>query len=403
MADRLIPTSEQHRGAHVYWRGRLYDVPAGFQLMAPARLWPVITSGLLSPWGRLRLCLEPLIREPAPERDESLTEFAVRRLGRQAFERLVQPLVSGIYTADPDRLSVAAALPQMVELARQHGSLYRAMRQRQRRAKHAQQARGARYSLFVTPRDGMSEMVQTVAARLTNTEIRLRSPVRQLEWSATAGWLVDTDAATSPDPFSAVVLALPAYAAAGLLRGLRDPALADELASIPYASSAVVCCGYRQSQIQRRLDAFGCVVPRTAGRRVLAVSYSSLKYPGRAPDDCVLLRTFVGGALQPELAELPDVPLLQLVREELAEVVGAEGSPQICHVVRWPKAMPQYEVGHPQRVARIEQRLSDHPGLYLAGNGLGGVGVPQCVLSGQQAAERAVASLDAATQNAPPP
>jgi oxygen-dependent protoporphyrinogen oxidase len=241
----------------------------------------------------------------------------------------------------------------------------------------------------------MSEMVQTLAARLTNSDIRRQTPVRRLEWSADDGWRVYTGADRSPDLFSAVIVALPANSAADLLRGLGDASLANELAAIPYASSAVVCCGYQRSQIQRRLDAFGCVVPRTAGRRVLAVSYSSLKYPGRAPDDCVLLRTFVGGALQPDLAELPDVPLLQLVREELAEVLGAEGSPQICHVVRWPNAMPQYEVGHPQRVARIERRLGEYPGLYLAGNGLGGVGVPQCVLSGRRAAERTVAFLDA--------
>jgi oxygen-dependent protoporphyrinogen oxidase len=395
-ADQLIPTSQQHRGAHVYWHGRLHSVPAGFQLMAPTRMWPILTSRLLSPWGRLRLCLEPFIREPKAGCDESLAEFAQRRLGREAFERLVQPLVSGIYTAQADRLSVAAALPQMVQLAREHGSLYRAMRSRKRSTGESQQARGARYSLFVAPRGGMSDFVNAVAAQLSNTRVHRSAQVQRLRPSSDSAWHVDvagTAGTSNMETYAAVIVALPANAAARVLAELPDPSLAGELSEIQYASSAVVSCGFAHAQIRRPLDAFGCVVPAAARRQVIAISYSSRKFPGRAPAGHDLLRVFVGGAVQPDLLDRTDSKLIELVRDELADLLGVEGEPQMCHVVRWQHTMPQYLLGHLDRVARIEQLRQHWPGLYLAGNGLSGVGIPQCVRSGREAAEQVAASV----------
>jgi oxygen-dependent protoporphyrinogen oxidase len=403
-ADQLIPTNEQHRGAHVFWNGRLHAVPAGFQLLAPTRMWPILTSSLLSVRGRLRLCLEPLVPERPRVTDESLAEFARRRLGREAFERLVQPLVSGIYTADPTRLSVAAALPQMLRMVDQYGSLYRAMRRQSKssRSRQADPSRGARYSLFVTPRGGMSDFVQALAARLGNTTIRHHAQVRRIRRCGDFHWQLHADqlggAASSTETtdhhFRAVILALPTWAAARVLADLPDGRLASELEAIEHASSAVVCLGYHQQQIQRPLDAFGCVVPAAAGRHIVAISYSSVKFPERAPAGRALLRVFVGGALQPQLAELPERELIDLVRRELAIVLGVEGEPELCHVVRWPRGMPQYHVGHLARVERIRQLLGQQPGLYLASNGLGGVGIPQCVRSGSEAAAQLVRDWD---------
>lgn len=385
-ADELLPTAEANRGAHVVWRDKLHRVPAGFQLLAPARLWPILTSPLLSIPGRLRLCAEPLIKEPPGERDESLTEFATRRLGREAFERLVQPLVSGIYTADPDQLSIAAALPQMVTMVQEHGSLYRAMRARVRAQSGEARSRGARYSLFVAPRDGMSDFVQAIAGKLTATEIRCSSPVTQLARDTQGRWQISVAGRNEPETFDGLILALPNHHAAELLRGSATE-LSAELQAIPLASSAVVCLGVQGSQIGRRLDAFGCVVPAAAGRNVLAVSYTSLKFPGRAPQGEVLLRVFVGGALQPELAELPDDRLSELVRRELAILLEFQGTPRLQRIVRWPRAMPQYHLGHLDRVRRIESLVQQTPGLELAGNALYGVGIPQCVQTAERAAE----------------
>jgi oxygen-dependent protoporphyrinogen oxidase len=360
--------------------------------MAPARLWPILTSPLLSIPGRLRLCAEPLISEPVDGRDESLTEFATRRLGREGFERLVQPLVSGIYTADPDQLSVAAALPQMVDMVREHGSLYGAMRDRAKKQTESASTRGARYSLFVAPRGGMSDFTDAIASKLTATEIRRASRVERCVHLADGRWQLSVQHGTAPELFEGVIMALPHHVAADLLAE-SEAELSAELHAIPLASSAVVCLGVKLADVGRTLDAFGCVVPAAERRRILAVSYSSLKFPGRAPEGELLLRVFVGGALQAELAELPDEKLLELVRAELATLLKYRGTPRLEKIVRWPHAMPQYHLGHLDRVRRIESLVAHTPGLQLAGNALHGVGIPQCVHSGEVAADALCAEL----------
>ena len=408
-ADNLIPTAEQNRGAHVVWGGQLIRVPAGFQLMAPSRFLPILGSPLLSWKGKLRLCCEPFIREPSDlDRDESLTEFATRRLGAEAFERLVQPLVSGIYTADPDVLSVRAALPQMVQMVAEHGSLYRAMRARQRSATtHPTNGgeRGARYSLFIAPQGGMRQWIEAFEQPLRDVDVQqgvcIKSVKRQSDdVSGNNAWSIERDSGQPPaagagrsDLFDGVVLAVPTMRAAQMLQTHEETeSLAQQLNAIPYAGSVVVALGYRRNQISRPLDAFGSVVPRHEGRPVLAFSYSSLKFPGRAPDDRVLIRSFLGGALQPQLVDEDDATLITYVQHELRELLGVTGTPELCRVIRWPNAMPQYQIGHLQRLSKIESRVAELPGLCLAGNGYRGVGIPQCVASGKRAAER-LASL----------
>ena len=387
-SNEIIPTSEQNRGANVVWRGNFYPVPQGFQLMAPSQMSSIMTSGLLTPAGKLRLCWEPFVCERAgDDRDESLTEFATRRLGAEAFQRLVQPLVSGIYTADPDLLSAPAALPQMVEMVQRHGSLYRAMRRRQKQRRTSNKTRGARYGLFVAPRGGMQQLVDKLSACLQLAELRMGVGVETVEPFEEGGWTVVAGGHRSR--FDAVVLALPAYHAATLL-SRTDPALSDLLNGISYASSAVLALGVHRDQIQRPLNAFGSVVPIVEGRQILAISYSSLKFPGRAPTDRVLMRVFLGGALQPELVDLPDDQLYAIVWHELKELLGLRGRSDLQRVFRWRKAMPQYNLGHLSRLNRIRERVALQPGLFLAGNGYEGVGIPQCVKGGKQAAEDAV-------------
>ncbi len=389
-ADQLISTNEKFRGAKVCWKGRLYPVPAGFQLMAPSRLTPLLTSRLLSPWGKLRLICEPLIREPANVHEESLAEFATRRLGREAFQRLVEPLVAGIYTADPAQLSVQAALPQMVQLVRDHGSLYRGMQQRKKQSAQASKTRGARYSLFVAPQRGMSSFVKAIEDRLHQTSIRTRCDVREITALDPRQWQVQTE--ETQESFDGVVAATPTHISAKILKQTL-PQLSGNLQSISSASSAVVCLAYRKQEIGRPLDAFGCVVPSQENRKILAISCPSLKFPGRAPAGMELFRVFVGGALQPELVEQSDQQLVTLVRQQLQQLLKIEAPPNFQRVFRWREAMPQYVVGHREHVRQIDRSIPESGTLQLASNGFTGVGIPQCVQQGEAAAERLIQAL----------
>ena len=390
LSDQLLPTDETRRRALVVCRGEIVPAPEGFVLMAPKKLLSILRSPVLSWRGKLRLCCEPFVRgrsggQEQVAHDESVASFARRRLGREAYERLVQPLLAGIYTADPERLSMAATMPNFVEQERVHGSLWRAAR-RERTTAADSQAAGARYGLFLAPRLGMQQLVDAIAERLPANVLQTGTPVTSLQTQA-GRWRLSRQAGESLGEFDAVVLTTPAHHAAQLVQ-LVDANLAAELAGIEYAGCTVVSLGYRRSQIAASLPGFGFVVPTIERRRVIAVSFASLKFPGRAPDELILLRVFVGGALQPELADLPDDQLLALASEELRDLIGLSGEPVVTEIARWSRGMPQYHLGHLDRVQRIESLTSSHPGLEIAGAAYRGVGIPQCIHSGEQAAQR---------------
>lgn len=388
LADQLLTTDPRFRQALVVRDGRLLPVPQGFALMAPTRIGPMLATGILSPWGKLRMLGELFVPPRQSTADESLASFVRRRFGRELFDRLVQPLVGGIYTADPEQLSLAATMPRFQQMERRSGSLIVDALQAAAEPSGAEHsARGARYSLFVAPREGMASLTAALAARLPAGAARLGAPIERIERDG-ARWRV-APARGEAQTCDAVIVAAPAPVAARLLATV-DGALSAELGRIVYAGASLVVAGYRREQFPRPIDAFGIVVPAVERRRVLAISFSSVKYAHRAPDDCVLLRVFVGGACQPELAELPDEALRAAVREELAELLGVRGEPALWHVARWRGAMPQYHVGHCERVARIESLVAALPGLALAGNAYRGVGVPHCIHSGEEAAQRAL-------------
>jgi oxygen-dependent protoporphyrinogen oxidase len=383
---QIIGTEKTHRQSFVVRRGKLVPIPEGFTLMSPGRVWPVLTTPLLSPGGKLRLAWEYFTPRRSSEGDESLKSFVCRRLGHEAYERLVQPLIGGIYTADPEKLSMAATLPQFLEMERRHGGLIRGVRRSNSPRAGDGKESGARYGLFVAPREGMASLVQAIAARLPPDCVQLHRRVESLSHSGD-GWSVAIAGETQPRQFDGVVVALRAPQAAALLRE-TDAALADALARIEYAGSAVVVSAYRREQIGHALDGFGFVVPLAEQRRILACSFASNKFAGRAPEGSVLLRTFVGGACQAELLERSDDGIRQLVADELGELIAARGEPLFSEVVRWSGAMPQYHVDHLDLVARIEAAAARWPGLELAGNAYRGVGIPFCVHSGEQAAGR---------------
>jgi oxygen-dependent protoporphyrinogen oxidase len=346
----------------------------------------------------LRLLGETLVPARASQDDESLGSFARRRLGREAFERIVQPLVGGIYTADPEKLSLRATLPRFVEMERRHGSLIRAAR-RQRDAlepEAAAPAGGARYGLFVAPRDGLSSLIDAIVRRLPPGTVRLDSRVDAISRRPDGSWQVCVAAASPAAPETVecqgLIVAVGAPAAARLVDPL-DRALGADLRRIEYAGTAIVSLAYRRPQIAHPLDAFGFVVPAVENRRILACSFASVKFDGRAPAGTALVRVFIGGACQAELAELPEDELRAIAIDELGSLIGAAGEPIFCDVTRWPRSMPQYHLGHCELVARIEQAVAAWPNFALAGNAYHGVGIPNCIHSGELAAKRVAAAL----------
>jgi oxygen-dependent protoporphyrinogen oxidase len=399
LGGRLIETDNRHRRSFVVHSGRLVPVPEGFVLMAPSRLLPLLTTPVLSLKGKLRLLLDLAMPRRQEDTDESLAAFVRRRLGREALDRLVQPLVGGIYTADPNELSLKATLPQFASLEREHGSLILAAFRQARAARSAgRNASGARYGLFLSIDEGMGTLPRTLAESLPPGSIRMEAPVRRISratdrerpWVAELldGSVIRADS---------VIVTTEAHASARLLDGL-DPGLALQLRSIPYASSAIVQVGYRRDQISHPLDGFGAVVPAVEDRPILAISFLSVKFPSRAPSGTVLMRVFVGGATQPSLFEMDDDEMGRMVLGQIEELLGARGEPILMEVARHPRGMPQYALGHLDRVASIRQSQKRHPGLFLAGNAFEGVGIPDCVRSGREAADSALALLQDASK-----
>ena len=411
LTNELIGVDPGVRRALVLHRGRTQPVPSGFRLLAPSRLRSILTTPVLSPLGRLRLLGERFIRSRAvTAKDESLEHFALRRLGREAFEALVQPLAAGIWTADPARLSMAAACPEFFAMELSAGSLWAGEQRRIRAAIGDSQAAGARYGQFLTLASGMETIPRRLADHLAARGVRFitdsvtdLSQLPDHRWQVFLRGLKGDDAADTPAVIEAdaVVMAVPSPTAATLLRRC-DPTLSGALAAIEYAGSTIVSLGFARDDVSHPLDAAGLVVPRREGRRMLAASFSSQKFPGRAPAGSVLIRTFVGGALDPETAAIEDARLVPLVLKELREVLGVRGSPQIVQVNRWLGAMPQYTVGHCEHVATIQQLVAGHRGLALAGAAYEGVGIPQVLASGQAAAASAQRTLNVAFQKMEP-
>lgn len=381
--DQLIQTNSGYRHAFVVRKGRLLPIPDGFVVMAPSKAWPMLTTPILSPLGKLRLACEYFVPQRRASEEESLASFVRRRFGRETYDRLVQPLVGGIYTGDADKLSLRSTMPRFAEMEAKHGSLIRAL---QKQPKSKEQSGGARYSMFVAPRAGMSSLVDAVASKLPNGCVHLNVPIERLakteaKWSLSfAGDMDDSD------EFDAVVLTTPAVPTAELVAALDDD-LAGELRSIHHASCSIVSLGYARHQIAHPLDGFGLIVPTIERRRILSASFSSIKYAGRAPGRHVLIRVFIGGDHQPELASLPDGDLVATATTELQDLLGIDSDPTIAHISRRGAAMPQYYIGHQDKVSRIRERLSRHPGLFVAGNAYDGVGIPNCIHSGEEAAK----------------
>lgn len=380
IADRLHPTLPP-RTAYVLREGRLHPLMEGSAFGFPIRLAPLATSSLFSWSGKLRMAMEVAVPRRASVDDESLASFVRRRFGDEAVQYLAEPLLAGIHAGDVDRLSTRALFPRLYEVERKAGSIIRGFR--------ALHVKASPQGAFVSLPGGTMELVETLAGALAPGTVQLASRASDLRRAA--GFAIDTPSGTVQA--RSVILAVPAYAAAGLLRSV-DTSLAGLCETIPYASTATVAFGYRREQIRHPLNGSGFVVPRTEQSPLLASTWVSSKWPGRAPDGHVLLRAFLGGGRDPHRLDRSDAELIETAREGLSEILEITGNPVFTpRLYRWTRQSPQFEVGHLERVVGIEQRLASVPGLFVTGSGFRAIGIPDCIQDGRDTASRAAQFL----------
>jgi protoporphyrinogen/coproporphyrinogen III oxidase len=397
LGDALIPSNDADRRTYIVVHNRLVPLPDGLMFLVPTRLIPTALTPLFSFSTKLRMAME-LLHPPRPAQgDESVAALVERHFGAEAVDRLANPLLSGIYGGDASQLSAQSVLPRFVEMERKHGSLTRGMlaARRQMRAHTAtasQNAKAPPAAVFTSLRGGMQQLVDAIVTRLAPASIRLNTQVSAIR-KTNAGWQLMTGAHTHS--FDAVIVASQAWAAGALL-GEVDSALADDLAAIPYSSSITVNLVYDESRIGKLPQGFGFLVPSSEGRALLACTFVHRKFLGRTPPGIAILRAFLGGTRNEALLAEPDQALTSLARRELSEILGTAIlnpaiEPEHAQVTRWRRAMAQYSVGHKERLASISARVAALPGLRLAGNAYDGIGIPDCIRLGRQAARELAA------------
>jgi protoporphyrinogen/coproporphyrinogen III oxidase len=384
--QRLRATNPRFRRSFVKRGGRLHELPDGLTGLVPSRIRPLLTTGILSPLGRVRAGLEPLVPRRRAGGDEPIARFVTRRFGREAYEWLVEPLLSGIFAGDGEALSLGATFPQLAETERRHGSVLLPML----RARFTGKSAGAPRLGFVTPEGGLGEMVTALEGAIPPRQVWRAARVIALA-RLPQGWRLTLADGRTVDAL-AVICTAPAFAAAELLAPL-DAMLAEALDAIPCVSTATVSVAFPAAAVPRPLAGSGYVSPRVEGGGVVACTWTSNKFPARVPEDGVLLRFFLGRAGREEPAFAPDTAIQALVRDELKAVHGITAEPAFWSIHRWPRGLPQYTVGHLDRLATVEQRLAGLPGVFLAGASFRGVGIPDCIQSGWAAADAATAHV----------
>ena len=406
IADQLLPSNDRQRKTYIVVKNRLVPLPDGLMFMVPTKLLPTAFTRLFSWSTKLRMAREYLFPPEPGTADESVADMTRRHFGQETVDRLVSPLLSGVYGGDASQLSVRAVLPRMVAMEQSHRSLTRAMlAARKTAAPPSPSGRkpGSPRSLFTTLRGGMKLMVDGIAAQLASGSVHLSTPVQALHHNSddcpdpkppdcrfTCGWCLETSLGT--ERFDGVILALPAWAAAGLLRRV-DRLLSSLLSEIAYSSSITVTLGYNSDDLRSLPPGFGYLVPPTERRSMLACTFVHAKFAGRTPPARGVLRCFLGGAGNDHLLDETDQRLTDIVLNDLSDILGLTAKPTFVRIARWRHAMAQYGVGHIERIQAIRDNVAALPGFALAGNAYEGIGVPDCIRTGQQAAEAVLHSL----------
>ncbi|HJX84827.1 MAG TPA: protoporphyrinogen oxidase [Candidatus Angelobacter sp.] len=374
VSDQLIRSNDFQRKTYILVNGRLVPIPDGLEFMVPTRLLPMVTTALFSLRTKLRMAAERRIKPAVRNEDESVASFVRRHFGQEMVDRVAEPLLAGVYGGSADRLSVRAVLPRFAEMEREHGSLVRATLQ----ARKARTKSNSVPALFTSLEQGMQQMVDALVKELPASSLLLRQSVSLLRSSG--GWQLSS----GPSRFDAVLLAVPAPVAAGLI-WQTQPQLSALLGKIQYTSSAAVLLAYGKVALP---PGFGFLVPSAEGRKMLACTFVHKKFSDRAPDGAALLRCFFSSSRVPDLLTFSDKALQELAQKELQEILGLNEQPLFARSFRWDVAMPQYEVGHLERVAQMESMLTGLPGLQIIGNSFYGIGVPDCIKSARQAVEK---------------
>lgn len=380
--SRLLSTSPEHRESFIRKRGRLHPLPDGLSGLVPARISGLLTTPLLSPMGRVRAGLELLVPKRRDATDESIASFATRRFGREAYDWIIEPLLSGIYAGDGASMSLAATFPQLAVMEGRTRSLLLPMLLS--RSRPAPATDGARSAGFVTFPNGMQELVDAAHSQLGGVNLLLGTTVTEIAHHP-EGFTVTVANGDRIDT-AAVVLATPAHTSARMVRNL-DRRLADELAGIPFASSATVSLAFQQTDVPPTVRGRGFLSPRAEGGSVIACTCTSHKFPGRSPGGVTLFRTFFGRSGADDIVQSDDAALVAQACADLRATYGIVAAPFLSRTNRWPHGLPQYTLGHSDRLARIADRLASLTGLALAGNSYKGVGIPDCIASGWSAAD----------------
>ena len=384
LGDQLIGSNDADRKTYILTKGRLVVMPDGLMFMVPTKILPTGLSPLFSWKAKLRMTQELFHPPRVVDHDESVAAFVERHYGAEMVDRLADPLLSGVYGGEAVHLSVRAVLPRFAEMERTHGSLGRAMLAARKKTPAGPHKPAP--PLFTSLKNGMQHLAETVVSRLAPTALLTYAPVRALQREA-GSWVVS--AGMQSDEFDSVIIALPAPAAAQVLRNV-SPELSAELGGIQYSSSITIALGYDRSVRQSLPPGFGFLVPRSEGKKLLAATFVHNKFPHRAPDDRALLRCFFAGNNAESVWPLADSQIIGIVRNELQQILGLRAEPLFARVYKWKSAMAQYGVGHLERLDRIERFRQQLPGLALAGNAYRGIGVPDCVRSGRDAAKALV-------------
>jgi protoporphyrinogen/coproporphyrinogen III oxidase len=388
LGGRLV-TTKLPRIAYIQRGGRLHPLPAASVLGIPTRVRPFVETRLFTWPGKMRMGAELFVKPRQTDEDESIGSFMTRRFGREATTYLAEPLLAGIHAGDVDRLSMKALFPRLVDAEKKHGSLLRAFRPKPSPNGNRPPQPNPEGAFKSLP-GGLGELVRTLVAELRSANVCTATGVTSIAGSGP--FTVRTQGGDAIDA-RAVVVATPAYVTSTLLRD-RDPELASLCAEIPYASAATVALAFRRGAIAHPLTGSGFVVPKVENTGLLAGSWLSSKWPHRAPDDDhVLLRTFVGGARDPQALERSDAELVALSLRALHPLIGISGEPLFTRVYRFDRGNAQHEVGHLQRIAAIDRALACHPGLFVTGSGFRGVGIPDCVADGRATAKQVDAWL----------
>ena len=386
LADQVIGSQDHTRKTFVVRRGRFIPLPAGLQFLAPTKLWPVLTTSLFSWKTKMRFGAEYFQRPSITDKDRSVAEFVREHYGEEVDRYLAQPLLAGVYGGSSEKLSANSTLPMFVKLEHQYGSLSRGILAERSRQSHNDEGG----SLFLTMRNGMQQLIDTLAGRIEGSVGRVNTTVVGLERRKTAFRLLLSD--RSPIEVEHVIAAVPAYRVADLVTAL-DAELGETLRSIPYHSSITAALLYARKTFDHPLNGFGFLVPASENRNLAACTWVNTKFAHRAAPDAVFLRGFVA-ADQAELRwDESDEELASLAHGEISSLMGFGASPRTVRVHRWRRAMPQYEVGHHKRLDAIEGRVKNLPGLHLAGNGYTGIGIPDCVRRSRRIVERIVSGL----------